>query len=414
MSILSINVNVTGLVGQTVNPRRNTMITTDNLATITAAGYLNGQNSSGNPIFPTDIFEVLYSFNQANQQGTFGIFQLTYSSSTGFTLVLWENPGNVLLPVVSGDFANFNGTTGQIKDAGYSPSNPAKTKVVMASAAVTNNGLAAFLDTAGTIGNPSTTTTTGFGITAATGNFTATLGNFVGGSAAGGNNAQVQLFPTTAAKGSLILLAAANTGNTNTTLTNAAMGQATVITVPDPAGATADFVLAPAALVNGNLVKASGTAGLVADAGFAANNVQTSALTSPDAISDLVWIDVPLTAAGLATSGHIAIQASSGSKQYKVRDIRVNYSASGFSGGGDRLVTITDGTTVFNNAGITAALLGTPINTLWGGTGNPIAGTVAMNTSSVAGAPIYAVYSGGTTDWGTGTVNISVLVQRVA
>jgi hypothetical protein len=414
MGILSFNVNVTGLTGDQVNPRRNTMVTTDNLATITTAGYLNNQNVLGNPIFPTDIFEALYNYNPATQLGTFGIFQLTYSQASGYTLVIWDNPGNVLLPVVSNDFANFNGTGGQIKDSGYSPSNAAKTKVVMASAAVTNNGLAVFLDTAGTIGNPSTTTTTGFGITAATGSFIATLGNFVGGSAAGGNNAQVQLFPTTAAKGSLIFLAAANTGNTNTTVTNVAMGQASVISIPDPATATADFVLAPAALVNGNLVKASGTAGLVQDAGFAAANVQTSSLTSPDAISDLVWIDVPLTAAGLATSGHIAIQASSGSKQYKVRDIRVNYSASGFSGGGDRLVTVTDGTTVFNNAGITAALLGTPINTIWGGTGNPLAGAVAMNTSSVAGAAIYAVYSGGTTDWGTGTVNISVLVQRVA
>lgn len=154
----------------------------------------------------------------------------------------------------------------------------------------------------------------------------------------------------------------------------------------------------------------------VTNLGFAqpAANYAFTSFASPDAVSDLKWVNVALTAAALATSGHVTIQASSGSKQYKVRDIRVNYSASGFSGGGDRLVTITDGTTVYNNAGITAALLGTPINTLWSGTGNPLAGSVAMNTSSVAGASIYAVYSGGTTDWGTGTVNISVLVERVA
>ena len=76
-------------------------------------------------------------------------------------------------------------------------------------------------------------------------------------------------FPATASKGSLIFKAVANTGNTNTTVSNAAMGQASVISIPDPAGATADFVLAPAALVSGNAVKASGTAGLVADAGYA-------------------------------------------------------------------------------------------------------------------------------------------------
>lgn len=122
MSILSINVNTTGLVGDTVNPRRNTMVTTDNLATITAAGYLNGQNASGNPILPTDIFEVLYSFNATTQSGTFGIFTVTYVAATGFQLVIWDNPGNVLLPVVSGNIPKFNGTSGQIEDANIAAS----------------------------------------------------------------------------------------------------------------------------------------------------------------------------------------------------------------------------------------------------------------------------------------------------
>lgn len=123
MSILSINVNVTGLVGQTVDPRRNTMISTDSLSTITTAGYLNGQNSSGNPILPTDIFEVIYNYNQQTKSGTFGVFQVSYNNSTGFTLVQWVNPGNVLLPVTNGDVAIFNGTNGQIKDSNILASN---------------------------------------------------------------------------------------------------------------------------------------------------------------------------------------------------------------------------------------------------------------------------------------------------
>jgi hypothetical protein len=129
------------------------MVTTDSLATITAAGYLNNQNYSGNSLLPTDIFDVLYSFNEQTKTGTYGIFQLTFSSSTGFTLNLWENPGNVLLPVVSGDFANFNGTSGQIKDSGYSPTNAAKTKVVMLNAAPTINHAAIFTAADGTIGD---------------------------------------------------------------------------------------------------------------------------------------------------------------------------------------------------------------------------------------------------------------------
>lgn len=153
MGIIAINVNTTGLVGQTVNPRRCTLITTDNLATITTAGYLNNQNSLGNEILPTDVFDILYSFNQTTNAGTFGIFTVSYSSATGFSLVAWANPGDVLLPVVSNDFANFNGTTGQIKDSGYSPTNAAKTKVVMLNAAPTINHVAIFTAADGTIGD---------------------------------------------------------------------------------------------------------------------------------------------------------------------------------------------------------------------------------------------------------------------
>lgn len=153
MGIISINVNTTGLVGDQVNPRRCTLITTDNLATVTAAGYLNNQNKTGNIILPTDIFNIIYGFNTNTQSGTFGIFQVSYAAATGFSLVLWENPGNVLLPVVSGDFANFNGITGQISDAGFSPTDATKTKVVMLNAAPTINHVAIFTNANGTIGD---------------------------------------------------------------------------------------------------------------------------------------------------------------------------------------------------------------------------------------------------------------------
>lgn len=153
MSILALNTRTTGLVGETIEPRRCTMITTDNLATITTAGYLNNQNTSGNPIFPTDVFEILYSFSQATKSGTLGFFTVTYSSLTGYTLNSWANPGDVLLPVVSGDFANFNGTSGQIKDSGFSPTDATKTKVVMLNAAPTINHLAIFTNANGTIGD---------------------------------------------------------------------------------------------------------------------------------------------------------------------------------------------------------------------------------------------------------------------
>ena len=144
-------------------------------------------------------------------------------------------------------------------------------------------------------------------------------------------------------------------------------------------------------------------------------NAAISTLISPDPQSDLIWYDITAGHAALASGGSVTVQASSGSKQYIVRNILVNYLSAGLSGGGgDRLLQLTDGTTSFNNAGITAALLGTPVNTVWGGSGNPLPGNVAISTPSAAGANIVLKYAGGTTDYSAGSALVSVCVQRVA
>lgn len=91
MAILSFNTGTTGLVGDQINPRRCTMVTTNSFSEITSPGFINNQNSSGDPILPTDIFSVLYDFNNQTQSGSYGEFQVNYSPSTGFTLSLAQN-----------------------------------------------------------------------------------------------------------------------------------------------------------------------------------------------------------------------------------------------------------------------------------------------------------------------------------
>ena len=103
------------------------------------------------------------------------------------------------------------------------------------------NAVPVFSDTAGNIKPQTTTATMGFGLTAATGNLVATTGNLVAGSS--GHAGTVSSFPGTASKGSLKLAAVNNTGDTITTLSNAAMGQASVISIPDPGASTANFLL---------------------------------------------------------------------------------------------------------------------------------------------------------------------------
>ena len=149
MSIISIYTDTAGQVG--VNPRTIRIVATDSLAAVTTAGYLNPSVLEGYVIYGTDVINMIYLFNAATNSGTYGVFTPSISNGV-ITLTNWANPGDVLLPVVSNDFANFNGTSGQIKDSGYSPTNAAKTKVVMLNAAPTINHVAAFTAD-GTIGD---------------------------------------------------------------------------------------------------------------------------------------------------------------------------------------------------------------------------------------------------------------------
>ena len=247
-TIYQLPIQQPAMVG--VFPNQKFAVFGDNLATITTAGYLNSVNLESNPIASTDILQVLYSFNNVTQVGTYGVFSVSISNSGVITLVETVNPGDVLLPVVANHIAQFNGTTGQIYD-GSAP-------------AVHGGNIQAGLSgTAGTLAS----------------------------------------FPATASKGSLIVAGVANTGNTNTTISNAAMGQASVISIPDPAAATANFAVAPAALVNNNLVKASGTAGLVADAGFAAANVMLlNAVNTMSGSGQIVLVKANGTEAGNAVT----------------------------------------------------------------------------------------------------------------
>jgi hypothetical protein len=117
MTILNLTRVSVGKVG--VAPGDVKMISSDNLSTITAAGFLN---SNGNvlkniQLTSDDVIECLYSYNAFTRSGTLAYFQPSISNGV-ITLNIWENPGNVLLPVVSGNVAKFNGTAGQISDSG--------------------------------------------------------------------------------------------------------------------------------------------------------------------------------------------------------------------------------------------------------------------------------------------------------
>lgn len=126
-------------------------------------------------------------------------------------------------------------------DAFVYNSDPSAGGVSFSGGASTANALAVFSDTAGNIKAQTTTSTLGFGLTAATGNFTATTGSFVGGSS--GHASTLTLFPSSAANGTLIVQAINAGGAFNTTIASGTIGQSSVITIPDPGASTANFML---------------------------------------------------------------------------------------------------------------------------------------------------------------------------
>lgn len=308
MGIISITTDVAGQIGDL--PRRVKLITTDSLATITTAGYLNNQNLQGYQILPSDVLDVEYLWNTSTNVGTYEVFLPSFSNGV-ITLSIWANAGDVLLPVVSGDFANFNGTTGQIKDAGYSPTNAAKTKVVMLNAAPTINHVAQFTAADGTIGdggvlgtaaakaasdNTKATVASVNGATVANhiATYTDTAGTIgedaatainLGNIQAGSDTTKGQLLAYGGAtNGHIVINPIGNTGNTAITIQNAVYGQATVLTFNDPGAATGGLVVSDAPFVMKSVAQA-------VVAGGAAAQTVTDAFCTAGSMVTASWND---------------------------------------------------------------------------------------------------------------------------
>ena len=130
-------------------------------------------------------------------------------------------------------------------------------------------------------------------------------------------------------------------------------------------------------------------------------------------LSQLKWVDVTVTAALLDSAGTVNVIAGVTGDQYKIRDVRLVGGGTNFGAGGNRLIDLTDGTTVWTqiaNADIESA----PTATLtWGNAKVPFL-TGTSDTASASGQAIRFVYSGGTTDHSTGSIKFSVLLEKVA
>lgn len=110
-------------------------------------------------------------------------------------------------------------------------SDDTKATVASVGSAVVSGQIAKFVDTSGTIDDTAGTA--------------ANAGNLQAGSS--GVAGTLISYPATGSKGSLIIAGVANTGDTTTTISNAAMGQASVVSIPDPGASTANFLISASA-----------------------------------------------------------------------------------------------------------------------------------------------------------------------
>ena len=210
-----------GSVG--ILPQQKYMVVGDNLATVTTAGYLNSGNLEGATVSTDDILNVLYSYNPVTHVGTFEQFSVSLSGST-ITLVALSAAGEITLPTIANHIATYTNTTGHLAE------------------------------------DPATAISGG--------NIQAGLSGTAG---------YLASFPSAASKGSLHVTAVANTGDTLTTISNAAMGQASVISIPDPGAATANFVVSASAgtqhITTGSLSVDAGNVSAGLAAGGTAGNL---------------------------------------------------------------------------------------------------------------------------------------------
>ena len=194
-----------------VEPSIVRITTSDSLATITTAGYL------------TDEADTIASLNNGAFDWQDSDFvAIYYSGGQGFftrdaaNATFVSEGSDVVTPTVANYLAHFTNTNGTISSA---------------AADVINNGdIQAGID--------------------------ASAGKFVS-------------FPGTTASGTFALEAVDSSADVAVKLSNADHGQASVYSIPDGGSATANIAVAPAALVDGNVVTASGTDGVLQDGGFA-------------------------------------------------------------------------------------------------------------------------------------------------
>jgi hypothetical protein len=277
MAILNIQTVQTGLVG--VLPSIAYIYTDSTETQVLTAGFLNQEVQNGTS-FQMPCMALVSTKATPTSQFQVGMYQVSHVGAN-WSLVPAGSPGDVVLPTIANHIATYTNTTGTLSEdpataisggniqaglsgtAGYLATFPA----TLAKGSLRLVGAASAGDTVTQITNASMAAARVFTIpdggqaasnfiisdsagtqTIATGSLALTVGNLIAtaGNVQAGSDAHAGTlisYPSTTANGSLIISALNAGGAFNTTVRNSVMGQASVISIPDPGAATANFLL---------------------------------------------------------------------------------------------------------------------------------------------------------------------------
>ncbi len=229
-----------------VDPAIVRITATNTLAEVAASGYITAQEANieaiNSGVWTWQLSDSVLVYASDGS----GLFTI---SSDFTTLEGYVFSINVIgTPVVVGDFAVFQSTSGNLEDLGFSPSDATKTKVVMAGSSTVIGRIAYFTDVNGTVDDTAAAVTNAGNIAAG---LSGTAGSLIS-------------FPGTAANGSLILAAVNAGGAFNTTISNTTMGQSTVYTLADIGASTGGIPVSTAPIKMKAVAKASAAGGAAA------------------------------------------------------------------------------------------------------------------------------------------------------
>jgi len=136
--------------------------------------------------------------------------------------------------------------------------------------------------------------------------------------------------------------------------------------------------------------------------------------TGKPIIGEVAVFKVTVAQADVASAASKTLLSAGTGERWEIIDIFLSGAGTNFSGGsGDRLLSITDGTTTWSL--IPAATLQSLAAARWGDAGVPFPATAAhLTTASAAGTSIVAQYSGGSNDYTAGSCTLRLVCERVA